>query len=387
MQVRVYEREPGSILQREVRTADGKDRKSLGHRDRALAENQARQLAQHLARLQLNGFPAGPVTFGVLFGTYLANRGPQLAPNRLRFMETTAELLLRQFGAAFPVDDFGQHHSEVYLQERRAGRLVPAGRRAAERPKDGTLRNELQALSCICNWGIRYRRNGQRLLAHNPVRDVRQPQEQNPARPRAGRDRFAALLAVADQADPSGQFRLMLALAWHTGRRINAICHLRRSDVLLGTADVRRALASAGEDESHAEDWSEALRWAAAWDKCGYLTFSPMPMAIREEVARYLRRHPCVGDAWLFPSSRNPAEPTSKLMASHYLRKAERLADLPHQLRGGWHSFRRGWATARKSLPVQDVMRAGGWRDVKALQTAYQGADASTMRRVVDYCG
>ncbi len=74
-------------------------------------------------------------------------------------------------------------------------------------------------------------------------------------------------------------------------------------------------------------------------------------------------------------------------MASHYLGKAERLADLPHQHRSGWHSFRRGWATARKSLPVQDVMRAGGGRDAKALQPAYQGADASTMRRVVDYGG
>ena len=46
--------------------------------------------------------------------------------------------------------------------------------------------------------------------------------------------------------------------------------------------------------------------------------------------------------------------------------------------RWGWHGFRRAWATRRKVLPVQEVMRAGGWRDVKALQTAYQSADPET---------
>ena len=36
--VRVYEREAGSLLYREVRLDGGKDRKSLGHSDRQLAE-------------------------------------------------------------------------------------------------------------------------------------------------------------------------------------------------------------------------------------------------------------------------------------------------------------------------------------------------------------
>ena len=48
--------------------------------------------------------------------------------------------------------------------------------------------------------------------------------------------------------------------------------------------------------------------------------------------------------------------------------------------RWGWHGFRRAWATRRKVLPVQEVMRAGGWRDVKALQSA----DPETVRRVLD---
>lgn len=71
-------------------------------------------------------------------------------------------------------------------------------------------------------------------------------------------------------------------------------------------------------------------------------------------------------------------------MASYYLTRAEQLAELTHQKRGGWHAFRRAWATRRKHLPVQDVMRAGGWRDVEALQNAYPSADPETVRKVME---
>lgn len=59
----------------------------------------------------------------------------------------------------------------------------------------------------------------------------------------------------------------------------------------------------------------------------------------------------------------------------------------PHSLKkqlGLWDVSRRAWATRRKALAVQDVMRADGWRDVKVLQTAYQSADPETVCRVLD---
>ena len=387
LQVRVYERSPGSVLYREVRLSDGKDRKSLGHRDKRLAEEQARELARQIVQLRLAGHTRGPVTLGQLVSAYLTYRGPQLSARRRQFIQGATTLFLRHLGPGFVVDDFGQHHVDTYLTERRSGRLVPDDHRATESPRDGTLRNELQALSGICNWACGFKRHRERLLTYNPVRGIRQPLEQNPVRPRATQERYAKLLAVADEVDPSGGFRLMLVLAWHTGRRINAICHLRRSDVLLGGQETRRALAAVGEDEALADAWPDALRWAAEWDKGGYLTFSPMPAVVKEEVARYLRKHACVGDAWLFPSGRDRERPQTMLMAGYYLTRAEAAAGLPHLHRGGWHAFRRAWATARKSLPIQDVMQAGGWRDVKALQTAYQGADAETVRKVVDHGG
>ncbi len=43
------------------------------------------------------------------------------------------------------------------------------------------------------------------------------------------------------------------------------------------------------------------------------------------------------------------------------------------------------WATERKDLPVQDVAQAGGWKDLKTLQTAYMQADTATTYAVVTH--
>ena len=63
--VGVYEREPGGPLHREVWVNGARERKALGHADRALAEKQIRELARRLAELQFAG-NTGPITFGQL---------------------------------------------------------------------------------------------------------------------------------------------------------------------------------------------------------------------------------------------------------------------------------------------------------------------------------
>ena len=111
---------------------------------------------------------------------------------------------------------------------------------------------------------------------------------------------------------------------------------------------------------------------------------SPLSEAATEALERYLRRNPKVGDAWLFPATEDDGKALSKLMAGYYLKRAEQLAGVGHQRRGGWHAFRRAWASHRRHLPVKDVMAAGGWRDASALQKAYQHADPETVRRVME---
>lgn len=199
-------------------------------------------------------------------------------------------------GRAFRVDDFGQHHVPDYLTARRSGELRPDDRRAKDSPRDGTFRNELQGLSTVCNWGVSFKSNGSRLLTHNPVRDVAMPQERNPRRRLVTEERYRKLLAVADEADSGGRLRVLLLLAWETGRRISAILHLRASDVLLTADQVRRPLAEEGQDEALAEHWPQAVRLRAEFDKMGYLDFSPLSQAARVALEAYLHAHPVVGE-------------------------------------------------------------------------------------------
>ena len=73
--VRLYEREPGGLIYRDVWSGDARDRKSLGYSDRKLAETQARELARRVADLRYAGH-RGAVTVGQLFGLYRLHRLP-----------------------------------------------------------------------------------------------------------------------------------------------------------------------------------------------------------------------------------------------------------------------------------------------------------------------
>ena len=63
-----------------MRIDGGKDRKSLGHRDRQVAEQQAHEVARRLAELRLTGH--GSATLGQLWRLYQQHRLPLLSLNR-----------------------------------------------------------------------------------------------------------------------------------------------------------------------------------------------------------------------------------------------------------------------------------------------------------------
>jgi hypothetical protein len=90
-----------------------------------------------------------------------------------------------------------------------------------------------------------------------------------------------------------------------------------------------------------------------------------------------------LASGYLFPSPIDPARPVNKDLACEWLRQAERLAELALQEGSAWHAYRRGWATARKHLPLADLAAAGGWKGTEALQRCYLHADDATMLAVV----
>jgi integrase len=201
------------------------------------------------------------------------------------------------------------------------------------------------------------------------------PADQNVSRPVATSARYRKLREHSDEVTmeilaggKKVQVRTYLSelldLAFHTGRRIGAILGLQYADL-----------------HPNARPHG-AITWRADTDKMGKAWTAPLNEAARAAIDRVLVERPGIGAAYLFRSPRKPDQPVSKDLASAWLEKCEKLADVPHLKQGLWHPFRRSWATARKHLPVQDVAACGGWSDSTVLSALYMAADADTMLRV-----
>jgi integrase len=385
VRVRIYQRVPGGNIYREVRTRDGKDRRSLRTSDRDEAEGLAKELAAKIATARLTGVTPDTLTLEQLEQVYKRERGPLLSDRRKVEVRKAFRLIREHLGDGFRIADLGQHQAETYEAARRAGTLATTwGSNGGGKVGASTIAGELGVLHAALNWAERFKRGGRPLIVRNPIRGVPLPSEPNPARPVASRERFERLRDVADDLDGSGGFRTMLELAWYTGRRLSSIAALRASDILLSPEQVASALADAGREEYLAEAWPAAIRWSAEADKDDVEWIVPIPAVLVEALTAYMRSRRIVGDVLLFPAPRSRENPVSKETCYYRMREAEKKASLPHQRRGGWHAFRRAWATNRKHLPLQDVMAAGGWRDPAALQAAYQHADAETIRAVME---
>lgn len=240
-------------------------------------------------------------------------------------------------------------------------------------------------LSAVFNFARTFKIEGRRVLSANPLHDIEWPKERNVRRPVASHQRYVATMAKADAVDPEGRLRCALALARHTGRRESAIMSLWANDVLRSPEDIRAALAGLGQDERRADLWPNgAIRWRGEADKGGRDLVAPLSKASREELDRYLRAHPRLGEAWLFPAPKNHTKHLRRDLAGRWLLRAEAAAELPKLAGGRWHPYRRLWATERKDMPDADVAAAGGWKDTRALKLSYQQSDPETMLRVVE---
>jgi hypothetical protein len=78
----------------------------------------------------------------------------------------------------------------------------------------------------------------------------------------------------------------------------------------------------------------------------------PVPDVRARVLADYIRARALVGAVLLLPARRDSSEPLWKETARYWLPEGEKRAKLLRQRQGGWHAFRRAWATARKNLPL-----------------------------------
>ncbi len=390
----------GRTVSKSGRSRAEEVRRSFGHSDRKLAELQAKELARTIAESRLTGLKLGRLSLGQIFAAYDRYKAPSLSGEWRRAAKTRMAMFEAAWGRDLDVGDLSQTHVDTYVSKRRNCEVVPPslrrppdddgrpgqGWRKPRPVRDGTLDADFRWLSSVFNWARRHKVNGSRLLIENPLHDCKLPKERNPRRPVASHHRYVATLEHADESDPQGRLRCILALARYSGRREGAICQLRLTDLLLSQDGIRRALAAEGMDERLAEHMPHgAIRWSPETDKQGLLFVTPINRQAREELDRYLSRSPRVGDVPLFTAPRDPAEPIRRDTAAHFLLRAERMAGLPKLEGGVFHPYRRLWASERKHLPDVDVASAGGWKDTRALKLSYQHADPATVLAVVEH--
>jgi integrase len=339
------------------------ERRSLGHRDKEKAIQQAYELLTAL-RAKVNALDEQSLTVGLLADLYLESPAHLSKKARTQNDEgRTLRRVVEWVGRTRRVETLSDSDVKRYTMARRQGAAISPGGEAGRPVSDRTIGADLEMLLRALRWAARERQtNGGRLLKENPLIGVRLPSEKNPKRPVMQHDEYLKLLNVAERVHPL--LELALIVAEGTGRRLSAWRNLFWDDVEFNAGTIR---------------------WRAAHDKKGYEQVVPMGHAVRQALSAARRAQKRIGNTPVFPAPNNLAQSCCRYVLDAWLRKAYQLAGLSHQPGGMWHSLRRKWATERKGYPIKDVAFAGGWRTERTVLSSYQQADAETVRQVVLY--
>jgi integrase len=365
--VRVAERTPGGILYLLWVDKDGRQqKKSLGTRDKRLAKKKAHEVSAALASGAAEE-PQERILVGSLVERFLREGLIGGTAKYRHEIEARLRFVAEQLGLDREVESLDHDDFKRFATARMEGRIRPAGSRGTGPVKPSTARHDFVALRLAINWAMRKKSGVGRLLRQDPMVGFRIPRAATGevARPVASPGRFKELLRVAHLIHD--YLPVLLRLAWGTGHRIGAIHRLRWQDV---------------DFDAHSGAPNGRILWPGEFDKRGVAHDTPMS----RRVAAALRAHreaDKVGSQWIFPAAGDPSTHVERRLLNRWLRRAEKRAGLPHVRGGGWHMFRRAWATARKHFPINDVARAGGWFSTESLLECYQQSDGETLLDVI----
>ena len=366
--VRLFEKTRGGGFHRAVWIAGaGEDRRSMNTTDREEALRLGRMLLAELLKGEGQASPRIPLTLGELWRRYSSECAEYLDNKETTRKDSAARarVLLAYFGTDFRVDDLSKDRQRAYESARLAGGIVLGEDDATEKTRARSPELDMSVLHTMLQWATTVRLpNREFLLQRNPLQGVKRIREKNKKQPVATWERYEATIAAMQKLrtesesddDRSRWVRMEFALflAERTGKRVGSIRHLRWEDF-----DYARGIVS----------------WRAESDKKGYDWQVPMPSDFFETVRGFQ------GDIGAIAGYVFAAD--GIIMDRHTfekgLRSAEKKAKLPKLDGSLWHAYRRKWATERKHLPLKDVARAGGWKDVNSLLGYQQADDASVL--------
>jgi integrase len=369
--VRAYEKDARIFLEFYERTSPGAEpvrkRVSLPTTDREIAKLKADELAAALRRLEIP--QASTLTLQQLFDNwYLREVTPGKSPGKQRHDKTCAEMFCRCFGGKRHPRTLNVRDWQKFIRERRAGTLRPLSIDAHEGEKkplraisDFQIRYDLKFLMAVLNFATMARDDSDvPLLAHNPLKGLPYPSEDNPRRPMLLEDRYEKMRAVAPQVHRLCE--TFFVLVNETGHRGASVRQLRWSDVDLdaGTA-----------------------RWRAEGDKIGFLHTTPLTAAAIDVLARLQKAEGAIGEQWVFPSDSDPSRPLPRHTAAKWWRRADEKAGLVHVLGMGFHSARRKFASELKGTNLRDLAYMGGWKNPQTVLTIYQQPEMEVQREAL----
>ena len=360
--VRVYAwPKQGEGLWIDYRVGGRRTKKPLGHADRDRAKREADKIAGRWGQDTM-ARPA-VLTLRTLFDIYESEVTPQ--KKSASHDRRTLALFLKAFGAERRPETLNVRDWQSFIRSRQSGELTPVVRRGKDgksvlRPvRARVLEQDLKLLLAVLNWAERARVDGSGfLIERNPLRGLKVPKEESPRRPMFTAEQCVALRRAAAEHSPVAERLVMLA--WYTGHRSSAIRQLRWSDIDL----------EAG-----------VIRWRAETDKIGYAHRNPMHPELVTFLKHERARAGAIGEAWVFPSDTDPAQPAHRDYALKKVGPDLRdAAGIPAGERYGWHSFRRAFANALRDVPLRELKDLGGWKTERTLVTVYLQPDEQAQR-------
>jgi integrase len=356
--------EQGESLWIDYRDGGRRIQKPLGHADKDRAKREADDIAARWGH-DTKARPAA-LTLRTLFDIYEREVTPQKNSASARGHDRRVlPLLLKAFGAERRPETLNVRDWQSYIRRRKSGELAPQVRRG----KDGkvvltpvrarAIEQDLNLLRAVFHWVERTRADGSGyLLERNPLRGLKLPKEESPRRPMFTPEQCVALRTAAAKHSPFAERAVMLA--WFTGHRAGAIRQLRWSDIDLDAGTIR---------------------WRAETDKVGYEHRNPLHQELVSFLKRERARTGAIGEAWLFPSDTNPAQPCSR---EYFVKKIwtelRQAAGIPSGKRYGWHSFRRAFANALRDVPLRELKDLGGWKSERTVVAVYLRPDEQAQR-------
>jgi integrase len=115
-------------------------------------------------------------------------------------------------------------------------------------------------------------------------------------------------------------------------------------------------------------------------DKEGRAHTTPLTLAAVATLTTLRRGRDVIGAQWVFPSPEDPSKPLSRNVVRDWWERVARLAKLPVGERYGWHSLRRGWASAMRDVSPREMIDLGGWASYDTPLKCYIRPDLEAQR-------